>query len=72
MVEQRTIIDHALFYVMYHEGYLDKREEYISKPIKYDDLYVAKIPNLRCFEPIIVKKDVEIKTVYFSRGRRKG
>ena len=65
MVEQRTIIDHKLWHILFHpEWVLDGRQEQILKPIEYDGHYFAKIPNFS-HPPILVNKDSEIKVVYF-------
>ena len=68
MVEQRTIIDHKLYHILFHpDAILDEREEYILKPVEVDGNYFAQIPNWISYMPISVKKDTEIKVVYFSR-----
>jgi hypothetical protein len=66
MVEQRVIIDHLLYHIQLHpEGHLDKREEYILKPIEVDGVYLCQIPSTS--HVTAVKKDSEIKLVYFTR-----
>ena len=68
MVEQRTIIDHKLYHILIHpNANIEKREEYILKPIEYGGHYFAEIPNFINQIPILVNKDSQIKVVYFNR-----
>ena len=68
MVEQRTIIDHILYHVLIHPDMrINKREEYILKPIEINGVYIAPIPNAYMVTPLVVNKDSEIKVVFFNR-----